>query len=625
VVAVLVAAALPTTAAVGQSITPEQVVALEQVTSVALSPDGDLVAFSLSKPRTADDPVGRRYTELWVVPAAGGEPRAVIRRPLSAFSPRWSPDGRLLTFTARLEDHQQTQVYGVPAEGGDRRLMTQSPTGVFAYAWAPDGSAVAYTTRMPVPPEVLERRKRGFDAVVAGEGERHVRLWVQPLSGGNARAITPDGRTVRSFAWAPDGERFALQVTAGTSVDEGYMDRKLYTVAATGGALEPLTETWGKLGGMAWSPDVAHLAFASATSRNDPLAQSVFVVAATGGTATNVTPDYQGSALSIRWLDRETVAFVAGEGTRTVLNRVPARGGTITRVAGGGPEIFTSVSFDARSRTFAASGNTSQHPGEVFVGAGSDGLRRVTEHNPYLAGVELARQETISWTSVDGWRIEGVLVRPLGEPQLLAAEGYAVLLPNYRGSGGRGVAFSKGDHRDLGGKEFDDVIAGIDHLAEQGLVDPNRVGISGTSYGGYFSAWAATRHTDRFQAAITFAGISNWASFTGTTEIPYEMSLVHWDLWPHDDPGFAWDRSPLAHVKGSKTATLIGHGMSDTRVHPEQSLELHTTLKVLGVPTGLVLYPREPHGLTERAHELDFMGRILEWFGTYVKIRRQAT
>ncbi len=186
-------------------------------------------------------------------------------------------------------------------------------------------------------------------------------------------------------------------------------------------------------------------------------------------------------------------------------------------------------------------------------------------------------------------------------------------------------AFSKGDHRDLGGKEFDDVIAGIDHLAEQGLVDPNRVGISGTSYGGYFSAWAATRHTDRFQAAITFAGISNWASFTGTTEIPYEMSLVHWALWPHDDPGFAWDRSPLAHVKGSKTATLIGHGMSDTRVHPEQSLELHTTLKVLGVPTGLVLYPREPHGLTERAHELDFMGRILEWFGTYVKIRRQAT
>ena len=200
-----------------------------------------------------------------------------------------------------------------------------------------------------------------------------------------------------------------------------------------------------------------------------------------------------------------------------------------------------------------------------------------------------------------------------------------MLMPNYRGSGGRGVEFSKADHRDLGGKEFEDVIAGIDHLAEQGLVDPERVGSSGTSYGGYFSAWAATRHSDRFKAAITFAGISNWSSFTGTTDIPYEMSIVHWDLWWFDNPLLNWERSPVAHVSESSAPTLVGHGLADERVHPEQSMEIHTALKIKGVPTGLVLYPREPHGLLEPAHQLDFMQRMLEWFGRYLLGGPRAT
>jgi len=216
--------------------------------------------------------------------------------------------------------------------------------------------------------------------------------------------------------------------------------------------------------------------------------------------------------------------------------------------------------------------------------------------------------------SFDGWT-----TRALYPAQVLAARGYVVLMPNYRGSGGRGVAFSKGDHRDLGGKEFLDVIAGIDYLAEQGLVDPDRVGMSGTSYGGYFSALAATKYSDRFKAAIPYAGISNWVSFTGTTDIPYEMSIVHWDTWWFEDPGLAWDRSPLAHVNDSQTATLVGHGMADDRVHPGQSIELYTALRIKGVPTDLVLYPREPHGLLEREHQLDFMRRILEWFDKYLK------
>jgi dipeptidyl aminopeptidase/acylaminoacyl peptidase len=283
-------------------------------------------------------------------------------------------------------------------------------------------------------------------------------------------------------------------------------------------------------------------------------------------------------------------------------------------------------------------------------------MRRITRHNLWLDTVQLARQETIEWPGAEGLRIEGVYIHPLTPPpggraplailphggpegisfdnwttnplypaQVLAAQGYAVLMPNYRGSGGRGVTFAKGDHRDLGGREFEDVLLGIDHLAERGLVDADRVGISGTSYGGYFSALAGTRYSDRFRLAIPFAGLTNWVSFTGTTDIPIEMSAVHWDLYWWDNLGLAMDRSPVGNLATAQTPMLIGHGLVDERVHPEQSIQMYTSLKLIGVPVELVLYPREPHGLRERAHQFDYIGRVLEWFDRYVKNPGPAT
>jgi dipeptidyl aminopeptidase/acylaminoacyl peptidase len=191
-------------------------------------------------------------------------------------------------------------------------------------------------------------------------------------------------------------------------------------------------------------------------------------------------------------------------------------------------------------------------------------------------------------------------------------------MPNYRGSIGRGVEFSKGDHKDMGGKEFQDVLDGIDYLVDRALVDGDRVGIGGTSYGGYFSAWAATAHSDRFAAAIDNAGISNWISFTGTTDIPIEMCTVHWDLWVFDHADIAWERSPLAHIAEANTPLLICHGKADRRVHHEQALQLYTALKHKGVETKLVLYPRAGHGLRERAHRLDYMTRCIKWFDDHL-------
>ena len=216
--------------------------------------------------------------------------------------------------------------------------------------------------------------------------------------------------------------------------------------------------------------------------------------------------------------------------------------------------------------------------------------------------------------SLNGWNS-----RATYPAQVMATEGYVVFEPNYRGSSGRGTAFAVADQQDLGGLEFEDVLAGVDALIAEGLVDADRVGMGGWSYGGYFSGLAATRWTDRFRAAVISAAVTDWMSFTGTTEIEHENSLVHWKLWPYEHAQKVWERSPMGHTTGSKTASLIVHGLADTRVPPSQSTELYRALKHNGAPAELVMYPREPHGLRENVHQLDFVNRFVAWFNRYVR------
>ena len=639
-----------TSAPAAAQLTPEQVTSLQTVGTVVISPDARWVAYTLSQPRAAEEDTvagARAYSELWVVPAAGGTPRAIVQRPRSAGAPAWTPDGGLSFLISG-------QIQFVPpacfsASDCAPRPLANATGGILQYAWARDGS-LAYTIRATEDAAVTAARRRGADVNVASEQNRPVQLFVTPAGGGGPRAVTPERQVVRDFAWAPDSRTLAARITETSDADADLMYSKLYVVTTDGAAPRLLTRTHGKLGPMSWSPDGTKLAFLGAVSLNDPLSQSVFV-ATPSGDAMNLTPNYEGSASSVDWQDARTVRFVAAEGTKAALNTVAATGGAITRVVGRGAEIFGTATFSRDGATFALAASTASHPAEVHVAAtATRTLRRVTNHNAFLAGVRLGRQETVEWTARDGWKIQGVIVHPVGAQagtraplailphggpegissdgwvtnslypvQVLAGAGYAVFMPNYRGSGGRGVAFSKGDHRDLGGREFDDVLDGITHLHDTGVADSARVGISGTSYGGYFSAWAGTKHSDKFRLAMPFAGISNWMAFTGTTDIPAEMAIVHWDLWPYEHPMLMWERSPLAHIGKANTPMIIGQGLVDERVHPEQMMELYQALKLKGVPADLVTYPREPHGLLERQHQLDYMRRILDAFNRYVK------
>ena len=301
-----------------------------------------------------------------------------------------------------------------------------------------------------------------------------------------------------------------------------------------------------------------------------------------------------------------------------------------------------------RAATLAVVQAGTTSPGVVWVARPGKELARLTTLNPELEGLAWGATEQVSWRAPDGMDVQGLLIKPVGyEPgrryptvvhvhggpawqwsdgfygtwhdwgQFLAARGYAVLLPNPRGSTGRGTAYMAGNYDDVGGGEWQDALAGVHWAIAQGIADPDRLGVGGWSWGGYLTAWAVTQ-TNIFKGAVMGAGLSNLLSDHGQNDIPDANRLYFRDL-PYRDSAAYWDPSPLKHVARSATPTLILHGEKDDRVTPAQGQEFYRALKTLGVPTKFVLYPREPHSFAERAHQLDVLKRTLGWFDRYVK------
>lgn len=639
-----------TPATTAQGLTPDDVVTLKTVGSVSMSSNGDHIAYTLSVPRYEGESIGRNYSELYIIPSTGGDSIAVIEKPGSAGSPQWGVDGRLYFFSRITEHHNQTQVYSVNASGNDLMRHTSAEHGLSSFSWNADGSVLAYTAMDPVSEEQKRLEEEGFDMIVAGENQRYARLWVQP-AGEEATIVTPESMYVWDFEWSTVNNRLAIRVSDEPGADIDQMYSRYALIEQDGSDYVELMSSPRKKAAMSWSPDGQYLAVLAGKVYSDALPQRIWLLNTDGSENRDVTPTaWEGTPESIHWMDSETLLFTAVERSATGLYSMNLARLAPRMLIGGDELIFRNVTMDTSRNLYTASVNTASHPGEVYTMNLRRGYQRLTDHNPWLADREFGEQSSITWAGADDLEIEGILIKPVGYQegvryplvvlphggpegislngwntralypvQVLANEGYVVFEPNYRGSGGRGTAFASANHRDLGGKEFDDVLLGIDHLDETGLIDSERVGISGTSYGGYFSAWAATRYSDYFAAGITFAGLSNWISFMGTTDIPHEMSVVHWDLYWFDNPGQNWERSPVAWLNQATTPLLVAHGLADDRVHTEQSIQLHQFLDMLDIPTGLILYPREPHGLTERAHQLDFMNRVVDWFELYLK------
>ena len=650
-------AAPPATVRERTPMTPLDVAKTRSVISAAISPDGRNTAYTLVVPRdpfAGDD--GPSYVELHVL-GPDGTSRPFVTGKVNVSSIQWTPDGREIAYIAKRGDDKHASLYVLPIDGGESRRLLAHDASINHVRFRPDGRALAFLATPPRSKTDAEWREKGFDQEIYEEDWRPTKVWLAATKGNTSPKSLDLPGSAFDLAWSPDGKFVAVALAPRPLVDDSYMFKRIVIVDIDSGRIVERIKNPGKLGAFAFSPDGKHLAMISAADLNDPSEGRLMIAELPGdGTLKDLMPSYEAHVESFEWLDAETVAFVAAEGTETRVATVSLSGQRTDWIQPG-VAVFHSLSLSKKSKGTTGSvaaalvGSTPTHPPEVFVLRKPGGLKRGTDSNPWLQHRRLAKQESIRFRARDGLELEGILIYPLnyqpgrrypliltvhGGPeshvpngwvtryayagQVGAARGFAVFYPNYRGSTGRGVAFSKMGQADAAGKEFEDLIDAIDHLVKKGLVERSRVGITGGSYGGYASAWGATYYSEHFAASVMFVGISDNVSKVGTTDIPEEMYLVHHRKRLWDDWDYFLERSPIRHVQKNRTPTLILHGKEDPRVHPSQSMELYRHLKTLKqAPVRLVFYRGEGHGNRKAAARFDYNVRMLRWMERYLQ------
>jgi dipeptidyl aminopeptidase/acylaminoacyl peptidase len=647
---ILCLAVFVTAAAEDDFFTQEDAYNLKSIGSVQMSPDSSTVLYSVS---TQAEVGGKRTTEYYLVPAAGGKATLFFPATSKVSSVSWSPCSKFLFFTASLDGDRE--LYRIPVNGGGRIKMTTADMNVGSYKLSPDHKLLAYTAREDYDEETAKARKDGYDMKIVEENYLFSRLHVYNLATKEDKIVTTGEYNVSNYAWSPDSKQFVFAASDEASTDAGYMFTNLFTISVDGGERALLTEKQtGRMGSFAWSPSGKYIAWNGAVDISDPSPGSIFILNMETKALANLTKDRVQTVSSVRWLPEDKLVYSAIEYQEMALYSVNPDGSDekLLLKSGNGTPVFRGYSICECGCSVALAGNTPSSYTQMYAGKLADGLKKMTDINPWMASKKLGKQEVIEWTAKDGWKIQGVLVYPVdyqegtrypmvvnphGGPestdmngwygsgtkwgQILAGKGYFVFMPNYRASTGRGVAFAKGNHRDLGGKEFQDVIDGIDYLVAKGMVDTDRVGSGGGSYGGYFSAIAATKWSERFAASVVFAGPASQYSKIGTTDTSWENAYVHYDLpqwWKEHD--LIWKFSPVAYAENCKTPTLICHGEEDSRVPLGQAQELFRNIQVATDTTvRLVIYPRAGHGLREPAHRRDYTERALAWFDLYLE------
>ncbi len=650
----ILAVALTSSPLFGETVTPNDIARLRTVVSSSVSPNGEHIAYVVNRQRKPlEDEDGAAWRELYLLsPEGSSRPFVFGKRRVSRVS--WTPDGKEITFLAKRDDDESASLYAIPVDGGEARRVFGHDTAINDYSFSPDGRRLAFLAKKKTEKSLEELRKKGFKQEIFEEDVEPVRVWVVALGEEDSEPTlleTPGSASI--LQWAPKGDRLVVGLQPLNLVDQSYTERKLHVFDVASGEMVTRFENPGKLATVLWSPDGERIAMRSAEDAHDPSAGRLAVVAAAGGPLKYLLPvGFKGDVVDFAWQNSSSLLAIVAEGTERSVYEI-SLDGTMRRRVGPGQGCWSSLELARDGETLALLGDTPSHPAELFRGTLAGGVEKATRSNPWFEGRALARQEVVRYQARDGETIEGIFTYPLMAPkgqrhplivhahggpeshfcngwmtsynspgQIAAARGFAVFAPNYRGSTGRGVAFAKEHQGDPAGKEFNDIIDGIDALVERGLVDGDKVGIVGGSYGGFAAAWGATYFSERYAAAVMFVGISNHISKSGTTDIPEEIYYVHQRKRIWEDWQLFLERSPIYHVEKSRTATLILGGTEDTRVHPGQSLELYRALKTLGkAPVRYVRYPGEKHGNTKAAARYDYSLRMLRWFEHYLQGR----
>ncbi len=650
---VLWAAGLLICSARGADLTPELIADLKMVEEVRVSADGQWVSYIVG---TESGGESGKALELWMarVDGAPGQRRLLPDRDRVSVA-RWSADGRLAVVAQSEAAPRRRQLLLLEPSTGTVRVLADRFEGD-SLEWSPDGrqlgfvqseSAVPARKRPAGEPQVMGATREGGGSVS--------RFHTLDVATGAMQARTPRTHSVNDYAWSPRSDGI-VAVTRPA----GNLSRQVVTILpfASGAAPRELWTVEDQTIGLAWSPDGKTIAWCGREFA--PGSGQLVLMRAEGEPAPRtVQADFPGSLHHMLFRADGRLAFGAQENLRTGIYSVAADGSDLradhpaASFAPGslGVGSFTkfTISFSADGSRVAAMVSGPSEPANVIAGPWRGQLTRRTELNPAVAGLSLGSVEEISWRSFDGLQIHGFLVKPPGfDPakkyplvvevhggprrswwatcflnnshwaQWLACQGYVVLMPNPRGSEGRGAEFVRANRKDLGGGDWRDVASGLDHALALGFIDPERLALAGWSYGGYLTAWGITQPEGRrFKAAIVGAGITNLFTRGGAAG---GWSENHWGdpqaIWRHPQEFF--NRSPVAHLSRVTAATLILHGDNDSKVPHSQALEFFNGLRTMGISTEARIYPGEGHGIGRRDHRIDLLNSIARWLKTYV-------
>lgn len=645
--ALLLASRAQVQASPKHAISPEDVVAIRHASDANISPDGKHILFVVTEPADPNTPETSPDDNIWIVPADGSQPaRPFISTPKSETFPRWSPDGRRVAFLSDRGVDGQSQIWLVGADGGGAEMLTEAKAGVSSFRWSPDGRMIAYLARDEASQEQRKKQQSHNDAVEVDHDYRFNRLWVVAVNDRKPALVTRQDFEVREFDWSPDGESFAIASTPTPRLFED-MHCSLAIVRRSDGQLvrtlaDDLNINFSQ--NVRWSPDgLSVLFFEAAPTRG---AYWLSLIGADGGPTKSLAKDYPGTFSWAEWApDSKHVIAGAFVDSGIKLLRLDIESTQIDQLA----DIFSAgadFSFSADARTFAFISETSDSPAEVWSQAAGQAPLRLTKLNPQVDSWQLGTVREITWTNRrDKQLLHGVLVTPSdfksgqtyptiveGHPgntawqagwqaswwqwgQLLASKGYVVFFPNPRGVVGRGWKFAElsQNYEDVA---YEDAMDGLDFLVSQKIADPSRLGIGGWSNGGYLTTRAITR-TTRFKAAVAFAAPVDFPLMWGASPLRVYFDQVYGPEPAHEQEYQA--RSPLHFVQACKTPTLILHGENDVIVPVAQAFEFYHALQSLGVETELVIYPREGHYISDRAHQVDFQKRALTWFDKHLR------
>ncbi len=637
-----------------------------------VSPDGRRIAFVVT---TVVEDKDRRHSEIWTVPTDGSAPAFRYTSPATeASNPVWSPDGSLLAFTSKREGFdddvwflrttapggeafQARGVHATPVFSGDGKWLLYSwrgpePDSLKKDSWRTRVSPRAIT-RGPDPKRFDGRvytslpfleDERGL--VPPRETRRPSHLYLVPSGGGEPKQLTSGDLSQRAPGWSPDGRAIVfVQDSTDTSEVRDQVRPQLYVLTVADGAVRRLATSYVENVEPAWSPDGNAIAFICSKGRGEE--NDVCVIPAAGGTVRNLTSAWDLDPSGPAWSpDSKTVYFSAETRGNIHVFAAPATGGTVRQITMGERQLSgPTITRDGKWLAYPASDAT--HPTELFVapvgrsGAGSD--KRLTSFNDsLLAQLVTIPADTLWFTSVGGLSIEAFLMRPNGyrpgksyplilyihggphwnygnvffpEMQLLAGQGYWVLLVNPRGSTGYGHAFTFATRGRWGMEDYQDLMKAVDVAIARGGVDTTRLGVAGGSYGGFMTNWVVG-HTHRFAAAETDRSIYDWYSWYGSSDAQgltdYEFSGPPWDA-----DSLYRVLSPMTYAKSIRTPLLIVHSEDDRRTPITDGEQLFVMLRKRGVPAEFVRYPRSYHGLSRTGPPwllVDRLERIRTWF-----------